>query len=62
MLGTTGGRQWSKEETSFDHLTLVTVDAKGPSIANLRLDGILDKEGNIPKEGKNLCFHAFECE
>ena len=22
----------------------------------------LDKEGNIPKEGKNLCFHAFECE
>ena len=25
-------------------------------------DGILDKEGNIPKEGKNLCFHAFECE
>ena len=62
MLGTTGGRQWSKEETSFDHLTLVTVDAKGPSIANLKLDGILDKEGNIPKEGKNLCFHAFECE
>ncbi len=62
MLGTTGGRQSPKQVAAFDHLTLVTVDAKGPSIANLKLEGILDKEGNIPKEGKNLCFHAFECE
>ena len=22
----------------------------------------LTSEGKIPKEGKNLCFHAFECE
>tara|TARA_B100001029_G_C14997413_1_gene415898 strand:+ start:229 stop:1158 length:930 start_codon:yes stop_codon:yes gene_type:complete len=62
MLGTTGGRQWSKESTSFDHLTLVTIDKKEPSIVNLKLDGILNKQGDIPKNEQDLCFHAFECE
>ncbi len=61
MLGTTGGRQWPKEATSFDHLTLVTIDKDKPSIVNLKLEGILNKEGNIPKNGKEFCFNAFEC-
>ena len=61
MLGTTGGRQRAKEENSFDHVTLVTVDKNGPSIVNLKLEGILDKKGEIPIQGKELCFHAYSC-
>jgi len=61
MLGTTGGRQRTKEKNSFDHVTLVTVDKNGPSIVNLKLEGILDKKGEIPIQGKELCFHAYSC-
>jgi hypothetical protein len=46
---------------SFDHLTLVTMDDNEPSIANLRLDGILDKTGNVPLHGDTLCFQALKC-
>lgn len=34
----------------------VTVTADGPSIANLRLDGVLDKTGKIPAGGDSLCL------
>ena len=60
MLGTTGGSQ-SSSQMSFDHVTLVTMDANGPSIANVRLDGILDKTGHIPAGGDTLCFQASAC-
>ena len=61
MLGTTGGSQSSSSEMSFDHVTLVTMTANGPSIANVRLDGILDKTGHIPAGGDTLCFQASAC-
>lgn len=61
MLGTTGGAQNDKDLMSFDHLTLVTVDDHEPSIANLRLDGILDKTGKVPLHGDTLCFQASKC-
>ena len=61
MLGTTGGSQSSSSEMSFDHVTLVTMTADGPSIANIRLDGILDKTGHIPAGGDTLCFQASAC-
>lgn len=61
MLGTTGGSQSSSSEMSFDHITLVTMTADGPSIANIRLDGILDKTGHIPAGGDTLCFQASAC-
>ena len=60
MLGTTGGSQ-SSSQMSFDHVTLVTMGANGPSIANVRLDGILDRTGHIPAGGDTLCFQASEC-
>ena len=60
MLGTTGGAQSNQNENAFDHITLVTVN-ESPSIANLRLDGILDKTGNIPLHGDTLCFQASKC-
>ncbi len=61
MLGTTGGGQNAKSENSFDHITLVSVNDDIPSIANLRLDGILDKAAKIPMDGEKYCFQASKC-
>ncbi len=61
ILGTTGGHQGEKDPNSFDHVTLVTMTAEGPSIANLRLDGILNKFGKLPLNGDSLCFQASKC-
>jgi len=56
-LGTTGG-EWADTDVpgAFDHIMWVTVTADGPSIANLRLDGVLDKTGKIPAGGDKLCL------
>ncbi len=43
MLDTTGGSQGAGDEMSFDHVTMVTMTNDGPSIAHLRLEGILRK-------------------
>jgi 3',5'-cyclic AMP phosphodiesterase CpdA len=61
MLGTTGGGQNAEKENAFDHITLVSMNADGPSWANLRLDGILDKTAKIPLSGDTLCFQASKC-
>lgn len=55
-LATTGGVQLPEKGRSVDHLTLVTVDNEGVSIANLLMEGILDKKGRIPMGGDSLCF------
>jgi Calcineurin-like phosphoesterase len=60
MLGTTGGGQ-PDDPMSFDHVTLVTVGEGAPSIAHVRLDGILDKTGHLPAGGDTLCFQASRC-
>jgi hypothetical protein len=60
-LATTGGVQTHGAEQAFDHVTLVTVSDEGVDIANLRLDGILDKTGQIPAGGETLCFEAAKC-
>jgi len=60
-LATTGGVQMEHAEQAFDHVTLVTVSEQGVDIANLRLDGILDKSGRIPAGGEALCFEAARC-
>lgn len=56
-LGTTGG-EWADTEVpgAFDHIMWVTMTGDGPSIANLRLDGVLDKTGAIPAGGDKLCL------
>ncbi len=61
VLGTTGGHQDEKSAGAFDHVTLVTMTSDGPSIANLRLDGIYDKTGHIPLNGDSVCFQASRC-
>lgn len=64
ILGTTGGGQNANSASSFDHVTLVTVGGKGgdePAITHLRLDGILDKTGQIPAGGGAMCFEAAKC-
>lgn len=61
MLATTGGGQNAKSESSFDHITLVSMTDDGPVIANLRMDGILDKTAKIPLNGDQQCFQASEC-
>jgi hypothetical protein len=60
MLGTTGGGQ-PDDPMSFDQVTLVTVGEGEPSIAHVRLDGILDKTGRLPAGGDTLCFQASRC-
>ncbi|MFT7652066.1 MAG: hypothetical protein ACI9UU_001173 [Candidatus Azotimanducaceae bacterium] len=60
-LATTSGGQRASDKMSFDHLTLVTMGKAGPTIANLRLDGILNKAGVIPLDGGNLCYQASKC-
>jgi predicted MPP superfamily phosphohydrolase len=61
MLGTTGGGQNAKKENAFDHITLVSMSADGPSWVNLKLEGILDKTAKIPLQGDTLCFQASKC-
>ncbi|MBL7852601.1 MAG: metallophosphoesterase [Cyclobacteriaceae bacterium] len=61
ILGTTGGHQGADDPNSFDHVTFVTMTKEGPSIANLRLDGILDKTAHIPLKGDSVCFQASRC-
>lgn len=61
MLGTTGGAQGANDPMAFDHVTLVTMTKEGPTLANLRLDGILDKTAHIPLQGDTVCFQASRC-
>lgn len=60
-LGTTGGGQDARNPMSFDHLTMVAMTEQGPSIAHLKLDGILGNDGRIPRGGDSLCFRASGC-
>lgn len=60
-LGTTGGAQNAESEMAFDHITMVTVAHDGPAIANIKLEGMLDKSGHIPAQGDTLCFQASNC-
>lgn len=47
-LGPTGGL-WviSGDEGNFDHVTMVTMTADGPRLANIVLDGVLDAAGGV---------------
>ena len=45
----------------MDHITLVTVDDDRVDIANLPMEGILDKTGQIPLNGAALCFESARC-
>jgi len=48
-LGTTGGGQNPADPMALDHITLITMTRTGPSIAHLRLEGILGADGTVPK-------------
>jgi hypothetical protein len=61
MLGTTGGGQNAESKNAFDHIMWVTFTDAGPSIANLKLEGILDKKGTIPLDGEKYCYQASKC-
>ena len=61
-LGTTGGGQNAKDPMAFDHLTLVTMTNQGPSIAHLRMDGVLAPNGKLPRGSDALCLQAMKCE
>ena len=60
-LATTGGSQFVGAKRSMDHVTLVTVDDQGVDIANLLMEGILDKTGRIPLGGDDVCFEKAVC-
>ncbi len=46
ILGTTGGSQNPNDPNAFDHFTWINITDNGPSIANIKLEGIMDKTGN----------------
>lgn len=50
ILGTTGGGQNVQDSMAFDHISLVRM-AEEPVITHLKMDGILDKKGELPKSG-----------
>lgn len=60
-LATTGGAQGPGEERAVDEVALVTVGNDGVDIANLLLDGILDKTGHVPLGGDAVCFEQARC-
>lgn len=60
-LATTGGVQLPKNGRSMDHVALVTVSNGGVDIANLLMEGILDKTGHIPLGGDDVCFELTAC-
>ncbi|GGZ69827.1 metallophosphoesterase family protein [Algibacter mikhailovii] len=47
-LATTGGKQFPERGLSFDHFLWVTVDNNEVSLANLKMSGVLDKQGKLP--------------
>jgi hypothetical protein len=61
QVATTGGRQFPELGRSADHVTLVTVSDDGVDIANLLLEGILDKTGRVPLDGDDVCFEVGVC-
>ena len=61
MVATTGGGQDPKSDMAFDHVMMVTLTEEGPAIANLRLDGILNKQAKIPLDSGQFCFQASKC-
>jgi predicted phosphodiesterase len=61
-LATTGGVQLPENGRSMDHVTMVTVDNDGVDIANLLMEGILDKTGRIPLNGDDVCFESTRCQ
>lgn len=61
QLATTGGEQFPTLGRSMDHITMVTVDNSKVDIANVLLNGILDKTGHIPLNGEQLCFEKEKC-
>lgn len=57
MLGTTGGeRGFDGSAGAVDHFMWLRMGKDGPSIANIRLDGVFDKTGAIPAGGAKLCL------
>ncbi|MEE9371787.1 MAG: hypothetical protein V3V00_01915 [Saprospiraceae bacterium] len=46
---------------AFNHFSIVTMTKSGPSIANLKLGGVLNKYGNIPANWEKICFEAHSC-
>lgn len=57
MLGTTGGeRGFDGSAGAVDHFMWLTMGKDGPSVANIRLDGVFDKTGAIPADGAKLCL------
>jgi len=60
-LATTGGVQFPDRGRSADHVVLVTISESGADIANLLMEGILDKTGHIPLGGDDVCFELAIC-
>ena len=61
QLSTTGGEQFPTLGRSMDHITMVTVENADVSIANILLEGMLDKTGHVPLNGDQLCFEKKNC-
>ena len=61
QLATTGGVHIPNGNRSMDHITLVTVTDDGVDIANLLMEGILDKTGRVPLGGDTVCFELAVC-
>lgn len=53
ILGTTGGSQQENDSLAFDHISLIRM-AGEPIITHLKMEGILNKKGELPKGGSRI--------
>lgn len=60
QLATTGGVFLPENGDAYDQLLLVTVH-EDVTIANLKMSGILDKTGRLPRDGGGLCLDHTDC-
>ena len=60
-LVTTSGEQFPDKGLSEDHVTIVTVFGAEVDTASLMLEGIRNRTGQIPLNGREECFAAAAC-
>ncbi|GEM79591.1 metallophosphoesterase family protein [Vibrio superstes] len=61
QLATSGGKIFEDQLINMDHITWVGLSGEKPTYLNIKLDGMRDKQGNIPANGNELCFDDPSC-
>ncbi|WNC72999.1 metallophosphoesterase [Thalassotalea psychrophila] len=61
QLATTGGEMNAQSGINMDHIMWVALKDKTPSYLNIKLNGMINKEGKVPAGGDELCLNSAGC-